>query len=89
MQCHERLRFNNEGKPMFYVFSTCDDWIRTVPSLPYSMTKPEDIDSAAEDHIYDEWRYLCMARPITPKRETPVKGKTYDPFVRRGEEDDE
>lgn len=87
MQCHERMRFDSEGRPMMYVFKNCEDWIRTVPNLPYSMTKTEDVDTDAEDHAYDEMRYFFMARPITPKRETPVKGKPYDPFVRRGEEE--
>jgi len=50
MQLHERLRFDSEGKPMLYLFRTCTDWIRTVPSLPYSATKVEDVDTNAEDH---------------------------------------
>ena len=27
----------------------------------------EDIDTSLEDHNYDEWRYVCMARPIAPR----------------------
>ena len=50
MQVHERLRFGDDGKPGMYIFNTCKDWIRTVPNLPYSMKKPEDIDTEAEDH---------------------------------------
>lgn len=50
MQVHERLRFDKDGLPMMYVFNTCKDWIRTVPTLPYSTKKPEDVDSDAEDH---------------------------------------
>lgn len=64
MQFHERLRFREDGKPMLYVFNTCKDFIRTVPNLPYSTSKPEDIDSDAEDHVYDESRYFLMSRPI-------------------------
>lgn len=86
MQVHERMRFNPEGKPMMYVFSTCKDWLRTVPALPYSMTKPEDIDTDAEDHAYDETRYFFMSHPITPKQEKPPKKRPLDPFVLRGEE---
>jgi hypothetical protein len=29
---------------------------------------PEDVDTDQEDHIYDEFRYMCMARPIKPKK---------------------
>lgn len=51
MQVHERLRFDENGRPKLQVFNTCREFIRTVPTLPYSTKKPEDIDSDAEDHI--------------------------------------
>ncbi|MBO5299030.1 MAG: terminase family protein, partial [Clostridia bacterium] len=60
MQCHYRLRFDENGIPMFYVFSSCKNFIRTVPSLVYSPRDTEDVDTTGEDHIYDEWRYVCM-----------------------------
>lgn len=47
---HERLRFREDGRPMMQVFSTCTEFIRTFPTLPYSLTKVEDIDTDAEDH---------------------------------------
>lgn len=50
MQVHERLRFDKDGKPGLQVFRTCRDTIRTLPALPYSLTKTEDIDTDAEDH---------------------------------------
>lgn len=65
-----------------YVFSTCTEWIRTVPNLPYSMTKPEDIDTEAEDHAYDDTRYFLMARPVAPTRKRPPVYKGFDPFDR-------
>ena len=83
MQVHERLRFDPDGKPMMYVFNTCQDFIRTIPTLPYSQTKPEDVDTDAEDHVLDETRYFCMSRPITPVRKPKPDGpKPYDPFTR-------
>ena len=33
--------------------------------------RPEDIDTAGEDHIYDETRYFLMSRPIAPRPRTP------------------
>lgn len=66
MQCHYRLAFNGEGIPRFYVFNTCKHFIRTIPALIYSETDVEDVDTKMEDHIYDEWRYVCMARPLAP-----------------------
>lgn len=67
MQCHYRLAFDSEGYSMFYVFNTCRHFIRCIPSLVYSETHVEDVDTSQEDHNYDEWRYVCMARPIAPR----------------------
>ena len=62
-QLHNRLAFDGQGIPMFYVFSTCKHFIRTVPSLVYSQVDVEDVDTEGEDHIYDECRYVCMENP--------------------------
>lgn len=67
MQMHYRLAFDENGYPMMYIFKNCDAFIRTIPELCYSPKKPEDVDSDQEDHVYDESRYLCMSRPITPR----------------------
>ena len=67
MQLHERLKFDEDGVPMLYVFTTCKDFIRTIPAIVYDARKPEDIDTAGEDHIYDETRYFLMSRPIAPR----------------------
>ena len=69
MQCHYRLAFDHNGYPQMYVFSTCRDFIRTIPTLMYDEHKPEDLDSDGEDHAADEWRYFCMSRPIRPVEE--------------------
>jgi hypothetical protein len=81
MQIHNRLAMDDEGKPMLYVFSTCKHCIRTLPSLVYSDTDVEDVDTKQEDHIYDELRYVCMANPINPpiKVKEP-KGEEFDPL---------
>lgn len=68
MQLHTRMKFDEDGRPMLYVFNTCRDFIRTIPSLAYDARKVEDIDTAGEDHIYDETRYFLMSRPIAPKK---------------------
>jgi hypothetical protein len=64
MQCHYRLQFDENGKPRMYVFNTCKNFIRTIPTLCYSTTHYEDLDTEMEDHIADEWRYMCMTRPV-------------------------
>ena len=87
MEVHERLRFDENGKPMMYVFSTCKDWIRTVPNLPYDDKKVEDIDTDAEDHDYDATRYFLMDHPITASKKPPRKPKVYDPLDMQDEWD--
>ena len=67
MQCHYRLSFDEQGYPRFYVFDNCTEFIRTVPLLEYDKYEPEDVDSDGEDHIADEWRYVCMSRPVKPR----------------------
>jgi hypothetical protein len=61
---------------MVYVFNHCRDCIRTMPGLMRDEADWEDIDTKQEDHIADEFRYLCMARPWSkpvPKRQ-PMRG---------------
>jgi len=79
MQCHYRLQFDEGGYPRFYCFSSCKHFIRTIPLLMYSETKPEDLDTDMEDHIADEWRYACMSRPVPPMR--PVEPAGYKVFI--------
>ena len=66
MQVHNRLAIDENGKPRLYVFSTCRNFLRTVPCLVYDSTDVEDVDTNGEDHIYDELRYMCMERPVKP-----------------------
>lgn len=81
MQVHERLRFDDDGRPMMYIFSNCTDFIRTIPTLCYDEHKVEDIDTAGEDHIYDETRYFLMSRPLAPKIVAPKpKRKAWNPL---------
>jgi hypothetical protein len=62
-----RARLRGDGEvPMLYVFSTCRDFIRTVPALQHDPDRPEDLDTSGEDHVADECRYACMSRPFHP-----------------------
>ena len=67
MQLHYRFAFDENGFPMMYIFKNCKAFIRTIPLLQYSETKPEDLDTDGEDHVADEARYFCMSRPIKPR----------------------
>lgn len=40
MQCHYRLQFDENGYPRMYVFKNCRAFIRTVPLMLYSQTRP-------------------------------------------------
>jgi hypothetical protein len=62
-QMRRRLQGDGDGRPMLYVFSTCKDFIRTVPALQHDQDRPEDVDTDGEDHAGDEGRYACMSRP--------------------------
>ena len=80
MQVHNRLAFDERGKPMLQVFNTCRHFIRTVPSLVYDQADVEDVDTDGEDHIYDELRYACMRHPISPRENVKPKLYQYDPL---------
>lgn len=80
MQYHYRFAFNSEGVPMFQVFNTCKNFIRTIPNLVYSQTNVEDIDTTQEDHIYDECRYILMANPMTAPQAVINKANAFDPL---------
>lgn len=83
MQVHYRLQFDDNGYARMYVFEGCNAFIRTIPLMMYSQTKPEDLDTAMEDHVADEVRYMCMSRPIKPvaaKKEELVYGDPLNQF---------
>ncbi len=80
MQLHNRLAFDEDGRAMLYVFSTCRQFIRTLPALVYSQTDVEDVDTDGEDHIYDETRYVAMERKIRPRVQRQPPRKAFDPL---------
>ena len=82
MQCHYRLQFDSEGYSRMYVFEGCEAFIRTIPEMQFNKQRPEDLDTEREDHVADEWRYLCMSRPITPLRPVEEKDFFHDPLKR-------
>jgi len=84
MQCHYRLQFDREGYSRMYVFENCRDFIRTVPLMEFSKTRPEDLNTELEDHICDEWRYACMSRPVRPVQEREEVPVVKDPLGKWG-----
>jgi len=51
----------NEGAGIYFM-DNCRAAIATVPTLPRDEKNPDDVDSDAEDHAYDEIRYRVLAR---------------------------
>lgn len=60
-----RLKGDGDGHAMFVCFSTCTDFIRTLPALQHDSLNPEDVDTDMEDHDPDQVRYACASRPWT------------------------
>jgi phage terminase large subunit len=63
IQIHERLKIAASGRPKMVIFNTCPNLIRELQSLPSDKSKPEDVDTKAQDHAYDALRYMVMSRP--------------------------
>lgn len=80
MQCHNRMAFDESGRPMMYVFNTCRPFIRTIPNLIYDMRNVEDVNSDCEDHDYDAMRYFFMENPIASPVPTVKKVREWDPL---------
>jgi hypothetical protein len=63
-EIHRRLQVDEfTGEPRLVTFSTCTNLIAQLPSIPLDKKNPEDVDTNAEDHLYDALRYGIMTRP--------------------------
>ena len=63
-EIHRRLQVDEfTEEPQLVFFSTCTNCIAQLPSLPLDKRNPEDVDTNAEDHLYDAIRYGIMTRP--------------------------
>lgn len=74
-----RLLGDHDGRPMIGCFETCRDSIRTIPALQHDISRMEDLDTSAEDHCADEWRYACLSRPWV--RSDPKPPEPVDPWA--------
>ncbi len=60
---------------MLLVTDNCTDFIRTIPTLTADPLNPDDVLKQGEDHVGDDCRYMCMARPMKrtkPKTRRPA-----------------
>ena len=63
-ELHRRLQIDEfTEEPRLVFFSNCTNVISQLPSLPLDKNNPEDVDTHAEDHLYDAIRYGIMTRP--------------------------
>jgi hypothetical protein len=82
---HEHLNIprdsegNVNGVPMLQIYSNCNHFIRTVPSLIVDSNNIEDIDSDGEDHCADEACHIMMYRPV--RGDSPAPGITRPPTI--------
>lgn len=57
---HQMLSLADDGVPYLQFHRNCLNNISTIPTLPYSKSKPEEIDDKADDHDFDSTTYALM-----------------------------
>jgi hypothetical protein len=63
-EVHRRLQIDEfTEEPRLVMFNNCVNLITQLPSLPLDKKNPEDVDTNAEDHLYDALRYGLQSRP--------------------------
>ncbi len=93
MQVHKRLKLNLEAdestgevlseNPQIRIFNDQKSFWRTMMQMREDPKNPEDVDTDQEDHIYDEFRYACMARPVRPKKVERIPTGSFQAERRR------
>lgn len=61
-----RPRTTPMEEPGLFVFATCSQFLRTVPTAPRDARKPDDLDTDCEDHVADESRYRVAVQKPSP-----------------------
>jgi hypothetical protein len=63
-EIHRRLQVDEfTEEPRIVFFNNCTNLIAQLPILPLDKKTREDVDTKAEDHLYDALRYGIMSRP--------------------------
>ena len=63
-----------DGEPAVQIFSTCTNLIGQLSTLARDKLNPEDVDTTAEDHAYDAFRYSqTNERRIDTKPQPPQR----------------
>tara|TARA_R100000329_G_scaffold72017_1_gene62703 strand:- start:965 stop:1909 length:945 start_codon:yes stop_codon:yes gene_type:complete len=75
-EIHRRLQIDEfTEEPRLVFFNTCTNIVSQLPSIPLDKRNPEDVDTKAEDHLYDALRYGIMSRPRFSIFDYDPKGK--------------
>jgi hypothetical protein len=91
MKLHELMSLIGEdGKAYFCITEDCPEWMRTVPLLTPDPRDPEDINTALEDHPFDETKYAVTSEYVLnpralrrPTQNLPTRGKRQEYDVLR------
>lgn len=72
---HTYLRWDENTTPKLFIFSNCENLIRTLPVLVHDDLHPEDLNTKGEDHAADELRYFLqtLREGFTPRPLTLVE----------------
>lgn len=64
IELHKRLAINDETEePGIRILDNCRNLISQLAAIPVDPRNPEDVDTKAEDHLYDALRYMIQSRP--------------------------
>ena len=63
-EIHRRLQVDDITEQAgLTIFNSCTNLIAQLPIIPLDKSNSEDVDTKAEDHLYDALRYGIMTRP--------------------------
>src|SRR3990167_3906655 len=75
----EYMKTQPDGKPLWLIFNTCSNLIRTLRQMIHDDKRVEDVADGIEDHAIESCRYGLMSRPeatpgiFAPSTELPVQ----------------
>jgi phage terminase large subunit len=73
--CHELLRMAPDGRPWLSISPTCTYFLRTIPVIGQDPQDPDDVDTKADDHAADDYRYFARSRPSPTRHKEPTLPK--------------
>ena len=77
----EYLAEADDGLPRLILFRTCENLIRTLPTLTFDEHFVEDVSGRCEDHAPEALRYGLMSRPTAAGEPKKPRARAYDPFA--------